>query len=283
MGAAALVLAAVPTLASCAPDGAASGRRADSRLAPRFDAQHDRRAGGRHEGRQEGRRDSGHQRRHQRGSAQGPGRGAAGGGGTGGTGHRTAGAGGGARPSGSGGQAPGPGTGSSTPAAQSASAGPLTAALTDPRGDASGGLGPAPGHVDVVAASVTRQGSGFTVRVDFAAAPPSRAPEGHVQNVAAFFDLDGDALVDYETWGSLGDEGWSTSYRTPGSARFGADSGVRARPDGSTLVLTFPLSHLEAARSFRWQVGAEWGSYEQVASGTTASDRAGEGGVAFPS
>jgi hypothetical protein len=69
----------------------------------------------------------------------------------------------------------------------------------------------------------------------------------------------------------------------PDSAGFGRDSGVSASAQGSTLVLRFPLSHLEGARRFRWQVGAEWGTYEQVASGTTASDQGGAGGVPFPS
>ena len=83
--------------------------------------------------------------------------------------------------------------------------------------------------------------------------------------------------------GHLADDGWSGSYRTPSGARFGQDSGVSARADGNELVLTFPLSHLRAATSFRWSVGAEWGSYEQVAAGATAKDNAPDSGVAaFP-
>lgn len=161
-------------------------------------------------------------------------------------------------------------------------AGPMTASLTDPSGDVSGGLGGTPDHVDLAAAGVTRTANGFEVRIEFGGLLPTRSEGSQVQNVAAFFDLEGDGLVDYETWGSLSDNGWGSSYRTPDDARFGSDSGVTARPDGSTLVLTFPLGHLDNARSFRWQVGTEWGTPEQIATGTTASDRAGEGGVAFP-
>lgn len=57
---------------------------------------------------------------------------------------------------------------------------------------------------------------------------------------------------------------------------------MQVQPDGDTLLLAFPLSHLTDARRFDWQFGREWGTDEQVASGTTAVDRAAEGGVAFP-
>lgn len=277
-GALVLALVGAPTLAACAPDGAASERRADSRLKPRFDAQH--RAGQGSRDRQGGRtarddRDHQDDKRTRAASRHG----------------------GDDRPASSAGrrttqqQAPesddaspsGAPTTPSAPSSQPAPAGPLTAGLSDPRGDVGGGIGRAPAHVDVVAASVTREATGFTVRVVFAGALPRRAEGSQVENVAAFFDLDGDALVDYETWGTLSDDGWGSSYRTPSSARFGNDSGVRTGVEGSTLVLRFPHSHLEGDRSFRWQVGAEWGTYEQVASGTTASDKGGEGGVAFPS
>lgn len=271
-----LAVALAPALAACAPNGAAAERRADSRLEPRFDAQHRGRHGGKRHGTpgQDGARGAAGDR--DRGRTQtGPeeagrdrpaGRR---------TTQQTAPESGAATPSGS----PTP----SAPSSKPAPAGPLTAGLSDARGDVGGGLGQAPAHVDVVAASVTREATGFTVRVVFAGALPRRSEGSRVENVAAFFDLDGDALVDYETWGTLSDDGWGSSYRTPDSAHFGDDSGVRTGVEGSTLVLRFPHSHLEGARSFRWQVGAEWGTYEQVASGTTASDKGGEGGVAFPS
>lgn len=275
-GAVVLAVAVAPTLAACAPGGAVAEQRADSRLAPRFDAQHgakrrarqgERGTRGDAGGRDRGRTDAGsRQVRRDRNDAPTDRR----------TTQQEAPESAAAAPS----SAP---TTPSAPSSQPAPAGPLTAGLSDPRGDVGGGLGQAPAHVDVVAASVTREATGFTVRVVFAAALPRRAEGSQVENVAAFFDLDGDALVDYETWGTLGDDGWGSSYRTPDSAHFGDDSGVRTGIERSTLVMRFPHSHLEGARSFRWQVGAEWGTYEQVASGTTASDKGGEGGVAFPS
>lgn len=159
----------------------------------------------------------------------------------------------------------------------------LSASLTDPAGDVQGSPTKAPDHVDVVGATLTRGTDQFTLRVSFAGAVPASDAD-KTENVASFYDLDGDGQIDYEVWATLADNGWSGSYVTPRGSRFGADSGVAAHPDGRTLVLTFPLSHLERASAFRWSVGAEWGSYEQLASGTTAKDNAPDSGVvAFPS
>lgn len=158
----------------------------------------------------------------------------------------------------------------------------LTASLTDPAGDVQGGLTKAPDHVDVVSATLTRGTDQFTLQVSFAGAVPASDAD-KTENVASFFDLDGDGQIDYEVWATLADNGWTGSYRYPSGARFGEDSQVTARPDGRALVVTFPLSHLERASAFRWSAGAEWGSYEQLASGTTAKDNAPDSGVvAFP-
>jgi hypothetical protein len=173
-----------------------------------------------------------------------------------------------------------------SPAAASAAAAPatvLSASVTDPSGDVQGSLTGAPDHVDVTGATLTRSADAFTLRVSFAGnVPVSDADK--TENVASFYDLDGDGQLDYEVWATLADNGWSGSYVTPNGSRFGADSGVTARPDGRDLVITFPLSHLRQARAFRWSVGAEWGSYEQLAAGATAKDNAPDSGVvAFPS
>lgn len=158
----------------------------------------------------------------------------------------------------------------------------LTASLSDPSGDVQGSLTNAPDHVDVVGATLTRGADAFTLRVSFAGAVPASDAE-KTENVASFYDLDGDGQIDYEAWATLADNGWSGSYVSSDGARFGSDSQVVAHPDGGDLVITFPLSHLEQARAFRWSVGAEWGSYEQLAAGTTAKDNAPDRGVvAFP-
>jgi hypothetical protein len=160
--------------------------------------------------------------------------------------------------------------------------GPLSASVRDASGDVRGALTRPPAHADVTGARLTRDG-GFEVRVAFAGPVPARQTDDTVVQVATFYDLDGDGETDYEAWASLADDGWGTSYRTPDGARFGADSGVRARPDGDELVLTFGLGHLESARAMSWAVGAEWGTLEQVAAGTTAKDNAPDGGWArFP-
>lgn len=260
-----LALLATPALAGCAPDAAETPGGGESRLGPRFQVAHP--SGRARAAQAQQRRDA------VRDAVGRPGKAPT------------------VPPSPGPEPAPAPATPAGSPSvptsphstAAPTPAGPLRAALGDPRGDVRGGLGAAPAHVDLRGASVTRAEGGFEVRVDVAGTFPARQQGSQVQNVAAFFDLDGDALVDYETWGTLSDSGWSGSYRTPDSARFGSSSGVGVRPEGATLVLTFPLSHLEGARAFRWQVGSEWGSFEQVASGTTASDRAGDGGVSFPS
>lgn len=161
--------------------------------------------------------------------------------------------------------------------------GPSRAAVSDPTGDVRGGLTGSPDFLDLTGAELVRTSAGFEIRVRAAGAYPGRQDGSNTMNVVSFFDLDGDGQVDYEVWASLADNGWSSSYRTPSGARFGDDSGVQVRPDGSTLVVSFPLGHLERARSFRWATGAEWGTYEQIASGTTASDNAPDSGVArFP-
>lgn len=166
-----------------------------------------------------------------------------------------------------------------TPAANPTPAGPLRASVSDPTGDVRGTLTGAPTYTDLTGAALTRGGV-FEVRVSFAGAVPARQTDDRIVQVATFYDLDGDGETDYEIWASLADDGWGTSYRTPGGARFGDDSGARARPEGDDLVISFPLTHLRRADSLAWAVGAQWGTLEQVATGTTSKDNAPDGGWA---
>jgi hypothetical protein len=169
-------------------------------------------------------------------------------------------------------------TGDDSPAAQPKPSG-ARAAVPDPTGDVRGALTGAPPYADLTGAALTR-GDDFEVRVSFAGAVPQRQTDDRIVQVATFYDLDGDGETDYEVWASLADNGWGTSYRTPDGARYGDDSGARARPDGNDLVITFPLTHLERAETTAWAVGAQWGTLEQVASGTTSRDNAPDGGWA---
>lgn len=158
-----------------------------------------------------------------------------------------------------------------------------SASVSDPRGDVRGGLTGAPAHADAVGAVVTRTAAGFEVRIQVAGALPQVWDGSNVENIVAFFDVDLDGQVDYETWGHLAEDGWSASARRPDGASFGAASGVTATPSGDTLVLTFPASVVGGATSFQWSVATEFGSLTQVASGTTATDFAPDsGGVRFP-
>ena len=169
-----------------------------------------------------------------------------------------------------------------SPSAPPEPSGPLSASVTDPTGDVRGTLTSAPPYADLTGATLTR-GDVFEVRVSFAGAVPQRQTDDRIVQVATFYDLDGDGETDYEVWASLADSGWGTSYRTPDGARFGEDSGARARPEGNDLVLTFPLTHLRRAESMAWAVGAQWGTLEQVSTGTTSKDNAPDGGWApFP-
>lgn len=169
-----------------------------------------------------------------------------------------------------------------SPAARPEPSGPSRASVSDPTGDVRGTLTGAPPYADLTRAALTR-GDAFEVRVSFAGAVPQRQTDDRIVQVATFYDLDGDGETDYEVWASLSDDGWGTSYRTPDGARFGEDSGARARPEGNDLAITFPLTHLQRAKRMAWVVGAQWGTLEQVASGTTSKDNAPDGGWAsFP-
>ena len=188
--------------------------------------------------------------------------------------------------------APGGKQGGPSPAGATASATPTSAApvqapagsvsTTDSRGDVRG-LG-APAYVDLTGATVTRVGDRFRVRIDVAAPLPSRQTDDRTMNVGCFVDTDGDGRVDYEMWANLSDSGWGTSYRYPDGARFGGSSGVTVTVSGASLTLGFQADHVGGVSSFRWATGSEYGTLEQVASGTTAQDLAPDNGAAdFPS
>lgn len=172
-----------------------------------------------------------------------------------------------------------PGSTSGTPGAPG---GPSEARVVDGRGDVEGGTG-APAHVDLVGAVLSRTGKSMTLRVEVAGALPARQEDSRTQNVVLFVDREGDGQVDHELWASLADDGWSTSHRRPDGATYGEESGISVRVEGPDLVLGFTPDHVAGARTFRWALGTEWGTFEQVATGTTAQDLApGTGSVAFP-
>lgn len=172
-------------------------------------------------------------------------------------------------------------TGGAGPSPSAAPERGLSASLADPTGDVSG-LG-APSYVDLTGAVLERTGDRFRLVVETAAALPTRQDGDRTMNVVGFADTDLDGSVDYEVWATLADTGWGTSSRNPEGARFGSDSGVEVSVSGSTLTMTFGAGILGDAQSFQWSAASEHGSYEQIASGTTAQDYGpDDGATAFP-
>jgi len=155
------------------------------------------------------------------------------------------------------------------------------AALTDGAGDVSG-LG-SPAYVDLRGATLERTGDRFRLVVETADTLPTEQEGDPTMNVVGFADTDLDGSIDYEVWATLSDSGWSPSSRDPAGARFGSASGVSISVSGSRLTMTFGAGVLGGADRFQWSTGTEYGTYEQIASGTTAQDYGpDDGAVRFP-
>ena len=184
----------------------------------------------------------------------------------------------GAGPTGGGTSSASPGAGASS----TAGAEPASADVADRSNDVSG-LG-SPSYVDLAGATLTRDGDRYRLVVEVASAlPDQQADDSHIMNVVGFVDTDLDGSVDHEVWATLADNGWGTSARHPDGARFGDESGVTVTVSGSTMTLAFAASVIGGPDAFQWSVASEYGTYEQVASGTTAQDYAPDGGaVPYP-
>lgn len=157
--------------------------------------------------------------------------------------------------------------------------------VSDPVGDLSRSLEGAPASADIVAVTLRRSGSRVEVRTRFAAAVPTRQSGGRGMNVASFYDVDDNGIVDYEVWASLADDGWGTGHldRREERASFGPGTKIEVRVEGDTLVTTFPLDHVGGAEAFRWSVASEWGSFESMAASASARDYApDDGAVDYP-
>jgi len=164
-----------------------------------------------------------------------------------------------------------------------ASSGPVR--VSDPSGDLSRGLEGAPAFADIVAVKVDRSGGTVTVRTTFAAAVPTKQTDNKGMNVASFYDVDDNGVIDYEVWASLADDGWGTGHldRREEKAGFGPSTGIEVTVEGDTLVTRFPVDRIGGAEVFRWSAASEWGSYESMAASTTARDYApDEGSADYP-
>lgn len=157
--------------------------------------------------------------------------------------------------------------------------------VRDPSGDVGGGIEQAPASADIVAVSLSRRGDVVEVRTTFAAPVPRRQSGSQGMNVASFYDVDDNGIVDYEVWASLADDGWGTGHldRRREKATFGPSTGIRVSVEGDTLVARFSVERIGGADVFRWSAASEWGSYESMASSTSARDHApDEGAVDYP-
>lgn len=156
------------------------------------------------------------------------------------------------------------------------------ARIADPAGDLSQSLEGAPASADIVAVELSREGSMVEVRTTFAAAVPTRMSGDKGMNVASFYDVNGNGVIDYEVWASLADNGWGTGHldRREERATFGPSSGIEVAVEGRTLVTRFPVDRVGGAQTFRWSAASEWGSYESMAASTSARDYAPDDGAA---
>lgn len=147
-----------------------------------------------------------------------------------------------------------------------------TTRTSDAAGDVSGLSAPA--YVDLTRAQLTHAEGGWTLAVTAAADLPQEMEGSSTTNVFGFFDTDLDGTLDYQIGASLADNGWGTGSSGPEGSRFGSKSGVEVDVEGRTLTFSFRDALLDGAQHLQWSVGAEHGTYEQVASGTTAQDYA---------
>lgn len=157
--------------------------------------------------------------------------------------------------------------------------------IEDPSGDLSRSTEGAPAWADIVAVKITRRGDAVEVQTTFSGQVPTRQTGSKGMNVASFYDVDDNGIVDYEVWTSLADNGWGTGYldRRKEKASFGPSTGIRVSAEGDTLVTRFPGDTIGGARVFRWSAASEWGSYASMSSSTSARDYApDEGAAGFP-
>jgi hypothetical protein len=148
--------------------------------------------------------------------------------------------------------------------------------VEDPSGDLSRSVEGRPASADIVAVRLTRKDDVVEVRTTFAGTVPTRQTGSKGMNVASFYDVDDNGIVDYEVWTSLADNGWGTGYldRRNDKATFGPATRIEVAVAGDTLVTRFPMSRIDGAKAFHWSAASEWGSYQSMSSSTSARDYA---------
>lgn len=181
-----------------------------------------------------------------------------------------------------------PGTGGSSPGSSAGPAPEASSAVSDPAGDLTPSpADPPPPWADLRGATLRRASSQMELAVELGGTAPDRAPDpDHTMNIASFYDLDGDGVIDVEVWVTLADDGWGGAYfdDRAGTSAYAGKSQVQARVEQGRLVLRFPTTHLHDATVFRWSIASEWGRYEAIGTDLAARDDApdDDGAVRFP-
>lgn len=192
---------------------------------------------------------------------------------------------------GDGGSGPDAGAGSGSGAADgsggspsgSAGSAPMTtsASVDDPTGDVRG-VG-TPAWADLSAGTLRRASDGWTLELRMGEDVPGSTSGDQVLDLTLWVDRDGDGSIDDEVLAQLGADGWTTAYRDPRGARYGADSGVSVRSAGPVVTVTMPDTHLGGSPTLQWALGAELGTLAAMTAGTASRDTAPDAGAAaFP-
>ena len=157
----------------------------------------------------------------------------------------------------------------------------------DPVGDATPGVGTGtpPAWTDLAGGSLERQGNAYRLTIRLGGDAPETAPGAETMNIATFFDVDGDAGIEYELWVNLGSEGWGPVwYDDQGNAAPGEASNVTVIVEGNEVRMLFPDVMLDAPDRLRFSIASEYGELAQIGSDFARRDDAPDGdqAVSFP-
>jgi len=136
---------------------------------------------------------------------------------------------------------------------------------------------PPPPWADLTGATLTRSDTGVLLKVRLGGGgAPSTIDPNHTMNIASFYDVNGDGVVDFEVWANLASGGWGGSYfdDQTGEAHYLDDSSVAISVEGDSVVILFPVAHLDDAATFRWSLASEWGSSAVLGTSLAARDDA---------
>lgn len=158
----------------------------------------------------------------------------------------------------------------------------LTGTITDAGADVRAGtpLQDPPDSVDLRQLVLLRGAAGYEVRVEMAAPVPERREGERITNVATFYDVDGDGELDYQVYATSTPDGWGSAYfdHVRGETAYADDDEVDVTVEDGFVVMRFPLGHLGDATGLQWSAATQWGTFEELQTGTEARDRAPDDG-----